>query len=113
MIKVNKVISGLIESLKKEAGYELEVALNSHNEGFVGKYKPLNNLFLSELALCLIEGYKVEETKEDILLAHYNNVIDYDKEAKNDYSRGYLNGYQQAVKTVLSIYNIKIEGINA
>lgn len=92
MVKVTKTQYEVIEKVvERYKGDKTKATLN---------YIPSKTLGLETFMRCMIEGYELEQTKEEQLLDFYNNF------------RGKQGPTRYAIRMALGILGIYVEGIS-
>ncbi|MDQ0174458.1 hypothetical protein [Bacillus chungangensis] len=90
----------------------MEDVIRKKAEGY--KYKgnpslmPLNKIDLQTLMAAMVNGYEIEKTPEEKLLAYYKNMWMCEDDSGTMYSLGVCEG----IRNTLEILGITVEGIS-
>ena len=107
-VKVSKEVAEAIEREKRKLnGYNDNQLFSTLFENKINRRVPeLIGIGSIEFAKMLLNGYEVEQTPEEKILAEYN--------WRKPFNCG-IEGriYREGMKFVLNAYNIQIQGVNA
>lgn len=111
--EINNAIISALEFYKEAEKINSKIINHTIMGTWTEEREILHTLDIELLAECLINGYEIEETPEEILLKEYNNAVETSKRnMPNTYNEGYWIGFKDGIYETLKIKGEKIKGIN-